>query len=174
MIFRTRRGARAAVSIASALLLLSALTGCSLFEDSEPAVSGAPGPVPTGVGSEAPGEGLPGEGVPELVPDGDAAANLALFEHVVNAVWATEARAQGLAYIDALTAAGFDRTDMQVTEDTTTVGNPAESIQFSVRWGDDECLVGQVGPSTGDPVVAVMEQLAEGRCLIGKTRDIEG
>ena len=53
-----------------------------------------------------------------------------------------------------------------------TVGNPAESIQFSVRWGD-ECLVGQVGPSTGDPVVAVMPGLATERCLIGDTRPID-
>ena len=41
----------------------------------------------------------------------------------------------GRAYIDALVAAGFDKAAMQVTPDQTTVGNPAESIQFSVRWG---------------------------------------
>ncbi len=62
---------------------------------------------------------------------------------------------------------------MQVTPDTSTVGNPAESLQFSVRWGEKECLVGQVGPSTGEPVTTVMSQLAEGRCLVGETLPID-
>ncbi len=75
--------------------------------------------------------------------------------------------------MDALVGAGFDRAAMQVTQDATTVGNPVESLQFSVRWGETECLVGQVGPSTGEPVTAVMPQLAEGRCLVGTTRAID-
>lgn len=62
---------------------------------------------------------------------------------------------------------------MQVTQDVTTVGNPVESLQFSVRWGETECLVGQVGPSTGEPVTMVLPQLAEGRCLVGTTRAID-
>ncbi len=62
---------------------------------------------------------------------------------------------------------------MQVTQDLTTVGNPVESLQFSVRWGEDECLIGQVGPSTGEPVTVVVDQLAEGRCLVGNTRPID-
>ena len=70
---------------------------------------------------------------------------------VTAAVWATPDQVSGRAYIDALVAAGFDKSAMQVTPDQSTVGNPAESIQFSVRWGE-ECLVGQVGPSTGAPV----------------------
>ncbi|REJ04869.1 hypothetical protein DY023_12480 [Microbacterium bovistercoris] len=88
-------------------------------------------------------------------------------------VWSSSKRAEGRAYIDALVAAGFPRERMQVTEDETTVGNPVESLQFSVAWGDAECLVGQVGPSTGDPVTAVLPQLAEGRCLVGTTRPID-
>lgn len=95
-----------------------------------------------------------------------------MFRAVVAQVWAGDNRASGRAYIDALTVAGFTRTDMQVTADESTVGNPAESLQFSVRWGDGECLVGQVGPSTGDPVTAVLPQLDGGRCLIGKTAPI--
>ena len=60
---------------------------------------------------------------------------------------------------------------MQVTNDTSTVGNPAESIQFAVRWGE-ECLIGQVGPATGEPVTVVVPVLAEGSCLVGQTRPI--
>ena len=108
-----------------------------------------------------------------LVPEGTAEENLPLFSAVTAQVWASDQRAAGRAYIDALTAAGFDREAMQVTQDVSTVGNPAESLQFSVRWGETECLVGQVGPSTGEPVTAVLPQLAEGRCLIGSTRPID-
>ena len=87
-------------------------------------------------------------------------------------MWATPDNVAGRAYIDALIAAGFDRSAMQVTPDQTTVGNPAESIQFSVRWGD-ECLVGQVGPATGTPVTVVVPVLGEGSCLVGQTRPID-
>lgn len=96
-----------------------------------------------------------------------------MFTAVADAVWATDQRGSGRAYIDALIGAGFDRSAMQVTQDQSTVGNPAESLQFSVRWGEEKCLIGQVGPSTGQVVTAVMPQLAEGRCLIGTTRSID-
>ena len=115
----------------------------------------------------------PDEAGPVIVPDGTAEDNLPLFEAVTAQVWAASGSDSGRAYVDALTAAGFDKSMMQVTHDLSTVGHPAESLQFSVRWGDAECLVGQVGPSTGDPVTAVMDQLAEGRCLIGSTRPID-
>jgi hypothetical protein len=109
---------------------------------------------------------------PTLVPDGSAADNLPLFTAVTAEVWESEQRTSGRAYVDALVAAGFDKAAMQVTNDTSTVGNPAESIQFSVEWGG-ECLVGQVGPATGDPVTVVVAALPEGGCLIGQTRPID-
>lgn len=110
---------------------------------------------------------------PTLHPDGTAEDNLPLFEAITTQVWADAGSSSGRAYIDALVGAGFDKSAMQVTQDLSTVGNAAESLQFSVRWGDTQCLVGQVGPSTGDPVTMVMDQLAEGRCLIGNTRPID-
>jgi hypothetical protein len=129
-------------------------------------------PSPTADASATPSPTPTPEG-PVLVPDGTAEDNLPLFAAVTAQVWATDQRGSGRAYIDALIAAGFDRAAMQVTQDQSTVGNAAESLQFSVRWGEDECLIGQVGPSTGEPVTAVMPQLAEGRCLIGATRAID-
>ncbi|WP_180968930.1 DUF6993 domain-containing protein [Microbacterium aurantiacum] len=110
---------------------------------------------------------------PAYDPAGTAEANLPVFTAVTQQVWASEQRASGRAYVDALVAVGFDRALMQVTPDETTVGNAVESLQFSVRWGDAHCLIGQVGPSTGEPVTAVMAQLAEGRCLVGTTRPID-
>lgn len=108
-----------------------------------------------------------------LVPDGSAQDNLPLFTAVVEKVWASPDRAAGRAYIDALVAAGFDKAQMQVTNDKTTVGNAVESIQFSVHWRDGQCLVGQVGPTTGNPVAVVLPGLPGGLCLLGKTRPID-
>lgn len=136
------------------------------------ACSPTPEPAPTAspVGTPTPS---PVAEAPALHPDGTAEDNLPLFAAVTGEVWAASGSSSGRAFIDALVAAGFDKAAMQVTQDLSTVGNAAESIQFSVRWGDAECLVGQVGPSTGEPVTMVMEQLAEGRCLVGSTRPID-
>ena len=87
-------------------------------------------------------------------------------------MWASDSRGEGRAYIDALVAGGFDKAAMQVTRDESTVGNPAESIQFSVLW-KGECLIGQVGPATGDPVTVVARALEGGACLVGNTRPID-
>ena len=107
------------------------------------------------------------------MPDGTAADNLAIFTEIVQQVWASPDQVAGRAYIDALVATGFDKSAMQVTPDQTTVGNPAETIQFSVRIGE-ECLLGQVGPATGEPVTAVADAVLGGTaCLIGNTRPID-
>lgn len=107
-----------------------------------------------------------------FVPEGSAAQNLPIFAAVVNQIAATDARFQGRAYIDALVAVGFPKSEMEVTNDLTTVGNPADSIQFSVRWAG-ECLVGQVGPSTPAPTAVVLPLLPGGTCLVGQTRLID-
>lgn len=109
---------------------------------------------------------------PVLVPDGSASDNLAYFAAIVNSVAAGPDSAAGRAYIDALVAGGFDKSAMQVTRDESTVGNAAESIQFSVLWSG-ECLVGQVGPATGPPVAVVLPAVGSGTCLIGDTRPID-
>jgi len=137
--------------------------------------SPAPDPVETTAPSATPSASSPAptpEAAPALVPGGTAAQNLPFFAQVVGGVWAGPDQSQGRAYIDALTAAGFDKGAMQVTPDRTTIDNPAESIEFSVRLGD-ECLVGQVGPSIGNPVTTVLPGLSSGGCLIGQTRSID-
>lgn len=134
------------------------------------ACSPAPEPTPTATAEQTTD---PAPDAAVMHPDGTAEDNLPIFEAVTAQVWAASGSSSGQAYIDALVAAGFDKTAMQVTQDLTTVGHPVESMQFSVRWGETQCLVGQVGPSTGDPVTTVMDQLAEGRCLVGNTRPID-
>lgn len=102
----------------------------------------------------------------------EASQRFPLFTQTVASVWTGPNPVSGRAYIDALTTAGFDKAAMQVTADQSTIGNAAESIEFAVRIGD-ECLVGQVGPSIGDPRTAVLPGLAAGGCLIGQTRAID-
>lgn len=142
--------------------MLLALAACGPEPSRSPDASAPP-----------PATAPPGSAAPVLVPDGTASDNLPLFTRIAEDIWGTAEQGSGRAYVDALTAAGFDRAAMQVTQDQSTVGNPAESLQFSVRWGEKECLIGQVGPSTGRVVTAVMPQLAEGRCLVGSTRPID-
>lgn len=142
--------------------LVCTLAACAPTPEVTPSASASPSPSASQTAS-----------APALVPDGSADDNLPLFTAVADGVWAGAERGSGRAYIDALVAAGFDKKTMQVTQDATTVGNPVESLQFSVRWGEAECLIGQVGPSTGAVVTAVMPQLAEGRCLVGTTRAID-
>lgn len=164
---RTSRALHSLVAAgAGAVLLAACTTGPSEADptatSAEPAstpTASTAGPTPTG-------------GPSVLIPDGTAEDNLPLFTAVTAAVWASPEQVAGRAYIDALSAAGFDRGAMQVTYDESTVGNPAESIQFSVRWGE-QCLVGQVGPATGAPVTVVVPALADGVCLVGATRPID-
>lgn len=155
---RRLRGIAAAVLVG--MLALAGCTPAPAEPTPSPTASVAtPTPTPTPTG-------------PALIADGSAEDNLPFFTSVMNAVAATEQRAQGRAYIDALVAAGFDKADMEVTQDLTTVGNPVDSLQFSVRW-DGECLVGQVGPSIPAPTALVMSQIPGDTCLIGTTRPID-
>ena len=130
-----------------------------------------PTPAPTSPVSAEP-TGTPTATAPVLVPEGTAADNLPYFSSVVARVWAGPDQASGRAYVDALVAAGFSKAAMQVTQDLTTIGNPAESMQVAVHWGD-QCLVGQFGPATGQAISSVLPGLGGGGCLVGTTRTID-
>jgi len=151
------------------LVAVLGLAGCT-------GQSPTPGPIETTEPSasvvDTPSSAPTAAATPTLVAGGTAAENLPFFTQVVRGVWSGPNQVAGRAYIDALAAAGFDKAAMQVTADQTTVDNPAESIEFSVRLGD-QCLVGQVGPSIGNPVTAVLPGLSSGGCLIGQTRAID-
>lgn len=160
---------------AGALLLSLVLAGCTNAATPPPSPpstseSSTPSAPPSTTEPPTPTATIPP--VPTLDPAGSASDNLPFFTSVIDAVWAGPDNVSGRAYIDALTAAGFDKAAMQVTSDTSTVGNPAESIQFSVRWKDD-CLIGEVGPSIGSAVAVVLPGLADGLCLLGETRPID-
>ncbi|GAA3022870.1 DUF6993 domain-containing protein [Microbacterium dextranolyticum] len=154
---------RFAVACTIGLVAALGVAGCAPTPTPLPAPSTSATPTATPT---------PTATAPVLVPEGSAADNLPLFREVMNAVAATDARVQGRAYIDALVAAGFPKTAMELTNDQTTVGNPADSIQFSVKWAG-ECLVGQVGPSTPAPTALVLPLVPGDTCLVGQTRPID-
>lgn len=108
---------------------------------------------------------------PVLIPEGTAADNLPFFDAVNAATLAADPAAGGQAIIDGLVAAGFPKAEMEVSSDTTSIGEPADSIQFAVRW-QGQCILGQNGPATGYHS-SVVSQLDTGRCLIGVTRAID-
>jgi hypothetical protein len=143
-----------------AVAVVAMIAGCTAPAEPTPSPTSA-APTATDAPSPAP---------LTLLPESDANGNLPFFSQTVQGVAAGPD--VGRSYIDALAAGGFDKAAMQVTEDRSTVGNAAESIQFSVRWGE-ECLIGQVGPATGQPVTVVMPGLASGGCLVGNTRTID-
>lgn len=152
---------------------LIAVAGCTGTSGAEPSLTVDPSADPSASATPSADEPTPApDAGPALVPDGNAYDNLPLFTAVTEKVWDSAGKVSGRAYVDALVKAGFDKAAMQVTEDRTTIDNPAESIQFSVQW-DDLCLVGQVGPTTGDPVTLVLPVVEESGCLIGNTRPID-
>ena len=166
-----RRVAAAAVGLAA----LAALSGCAA-EQPAPADTTASTPVTATPGAATPGTTgtpAPAPAEPVLQLEGSASDNLAFFTVVVQQVAASEQKAEGRAYVDALVKAGFDKSAMQVTQDRTTVGNAAEALQFSVLW-QGECLVGQAGPEVEGAVARVLPALQGGTvCLVGSTRPID-
>lgn len=161
-----RKAATMVAGIACAAAL--ALVGCTSPEP-EPAPVATAEPTPRPVPSTI----APPENV-ELIlrPELSAAENLTFFDTVNREVIAADPDAGGRAFIDALTAAGFDRAGMQVTDDATTLGERADSIQFAVGFGPD-CLIGQYGPKSGGYQSAVRPALGTGGCLVGATRPID-
>ncbi|MEY2847879.1 MAG: hypothetical protein RI885_544 [Actinomycetota bacterium] len=167
MFIRTRRvgsrpGGSLLAAIAAAVLLTLSLSSC---------VASAPAP------SNSPTEQTPDATAPTPSPEplaydatGTAQDNLAYFDEVNLRLLSAGATPGGRPIIDNLVAAGFDRSAMQVTSDTTTIGAASDSVEFSVRIGSD-CLVGQ--SSDAGYASTVGPALAEGACLAGATRPID-
>lgn len=158
---------RRALTVCAAAVLLPTLamvSGCAA-----PTVPDA-GDVQTT--PEAPAEVT--QPAPELVPEGSAEENLAYFTWVLESFAGGVEPVAGRAVADAVIAAGFDRSAMQVSFDRTQTDLPADNIFVSVRVGD-ACLLGQL--TTADREVATMTAPTLGPerdiCLIGVTRPID-
>ena len=149
------------VPVAVALALM--LTGCASADPARPSTPEPSAPIPA---SATPTP------APTFDPSASADEAMAFFDSVNTATIAADAGADGRAFIDALIAAGFDKASMELTADKTTIGNAADSIQFSVRWVDS-CLIGQNGVAVGGYHSTLAPVLGTGKCLIGSTRPID-
>jgi hypothetical protein len=159
-----RRIGTIAVSALAGAALVVALVACTASPPDGSSASASP---------SAPATARPTPSAPPaLNPQLSASENLAYFDGVNAAVVAAKAEAGGRDFIDALVVGGFDKTQMQVTADRTTVDLQADSVQFAVLF-QGECLVGQYGPASGGYHSAVRPALGTGGCLVGETRPID-
>ena len=151
------RLARATVVVALAGLGALGLAGCV----------DAPVPTPTPTSAGAPST-APAD--PEIDLDGSATQNRAYFDEVNNALVSAGGALDGRAFIDNLVAAGYPKSDMEVTSDRTAINGAADNIQFAVRL-NGTCLIGQYGNIGYASTTA--DLLSTGRCLVGATRPID-
>lgn len=146
------RMARASPVTVIAVLAALSLAGCV----------DVPEPTPTPSASTAPA-------APTIDLAGSAQDNRDYFDQVNTELIAAGGALDGRAFIDNLVAAGYPKTDLEVTNDHTSINGAADNIQFAVRL-NGTCLIGQYGnigyaSTTGD-------LLSTGRCLVGQTRPI--
>lgn len=139
-------------AIAASALVLVGCTGAP-----------APGPDTTETATASP------TGDPEFVPGGTAEQNKPWFDHVNQQTLAQNATASSRELVDALVAAGFDKSAMEVTFDRTNVDLEADYIIVSVKIGE-ECLIGQRGPRGYASEIAGL--VGVGTCLLGHTQPI--
>jgi hypothetical protein len=142
------------------LLSLSLLVaGCAPIEEQpSPTISTTPTPTVTP------------EPDPELVEGGTAGQNRPFFEFVLTGMLERNPEPTSQTVVNSLVSSGFDKTAMQVTADTTPVGERADSILVSVLI-DGQCLIGQVIDAELSTELA--DVLGTGRCLIGDTLSID-
>jgi hypothetical protein len=105
---------------------------------------------------------------PILRQELSATQNLAFFDYVNQKTLAANPDPVGKTFIDGLVAAGFNKADMSVTADKTTINLTPGSIQFSVLF-NGQCLLGQYGPDGVGYHSQVAAVLSTGKCLIGET-----
>lgn len=148
-------------SVIGVLGLSLLLAGCSPTAE-QPAPTAVSTPTPTATSTPEPD--------PELVAGGTAGQNRPYFEFVLNGLLEQTGQPTSRMVVDSLAGAGFDKATMQVTADTTPVGQPADSILISVLI-DNQCLIGQI--IGGELSTQLADVLGTGRCLVGRTLSID-
>lgn len=111
---------------------------------------------------------------PEFFPEGTAAENLPYFHETLRQFGVGAEPVQGMPVVNALAAAGFDKTRMQVSFDESKTDLVADNIFVSVLLGQD-CLIGQVVVADRSFVTEVAPAVGPEKnlCLIGTTRPID-
>lgn len=151
---------RAVLLSTSALLVASVtLVGCT--------DGGNSGPVETTTAAEA----TPTK-APEFVPDGGAEANHAYFDATLKKLLKEKPMAGSKDLVNTLVDAGFDKSKMEVTSDTTPIGLETTFVIVSVHMPDNMCLLGERGPD-GRYASLVAEPISSGKCQLAKSIDID-
>ena len=147
-----------------AVVAIAVLAGC--VRGTAPAKTPIPTPKPTASST--------GVTIPTYNPAGTASDNLTYFNKVGNELFtssqASAASTQGELIVNWFVAHGFNKKNMEVTPDKTSIGLAAWNIDFSVKFGKT-CILGQAG-NVGFQS-SVVPILATGKCLIGQTRTID-
>ncbi|KAB1642725.1 DUF6993 domain-containing protein [Gulosibacter chungangensis] len=137
------------------------LTACSLFDGDS-----RPGPTDGATTAATP--------TPEaiFVPDGGAEENKAYFDKTLQDLLDANPEAGSHEMVNALTEAGFDKSQMEVTPDKTAVDLDAAFVVVSVKMPDNMCLIGQTGTHGYASMVAEPMKSTD-TCLIGKNQEID-
>lgn len=111
---------------------------------------------------------------PKFISRGTAQQNEEYFRYVLRKAIREGAQVNGVEMVNALSAAGFDRTLMQVSFDETQTSLRADNIFVSVRV-NDQCLIGQIVTSDKSVTADVQPAIGPDKtvCLIGQTRPID-
>lgn len=137
------------------------LAGCATG-DAEPVPTGAP--TATAEPSPTPTPD------PEFVEGGTAGQNRPYFEFIITGLLERSERPTSATIVNSLAAAGFDRATIEITPDTTPVGELADSILVGIPI-DGQCLLGQI--IDGELVSQLADVLGTGRCLVGRTLSLD-
>jgi hypothetical protein len=156
----------AVLSAPVALLTVLALAGCVRGTPAQSTANPTPTPTSSSTASAT--------ALPTYDPTGTAAQNLAYFNKVGNELFTSSqagaASTQGELIVNWFVDHGFNKQNMEVTPDKTSIGLAAWNIDFSVKFGKG-CILGQAG-NVGFQS-SVVPILATGKCLIGQTRTID-
>ncbi len=148
-------------SVVGVLGLLVLVAGCAPTDEL---------PAPTETSTSTPTPTPTPEPDPELIEGGTAGQNRPFFEFVLEGVLTENPAPTNRLVVDSLVDAGFDKAAMEVTADTTPVGDRADSILISVQI-DGQCLIGQIIES--ELTSQLTDVLGTGRCLVGHTVSID-
>jgi len=153
---RHRGAAAAIVAICAALLAGCAVGDAEPVPTEAPTSSAEPSPTPTPD--------------PEFVEGGTAGQNRPYFEFIITGLLERSDRPTSATIVNSLAAAGFDRATIEITPDTTPVGELADSILVGIPI-DGQCLLGQI--IDGELVSQLADVLGTGRCLVGRTASLD-
>ena len=157
---------RGVIAIPLSAVLIVALAGCVQ-------TATIPSARPTTLPTSRPSSSSTAAAIPTYNPKGTASDNLAYFNKVGNELFTSSqagaASVQGVLIVNWFVSHGFDKANMEITPDKTSIGLAAWNIDFSVRFGKT-CILGQAG-NVGFQS-SVVPVLATGKCLIGQTRPI--